>query len=210
MKIQTEKTLYIIGGANGSGKSTAESIFFGGAGLNFVNADNIAESDDLMPTSTNTGRALFAQFDKNYTKHASFVYETTLSGKDYNSRISRAKKEGYSVELLYVFLPSVEINLERVGNRSKKGGHNVKEEVVRRRYKRSLANFDDVCKKATSWRVYDNSDETQQCRLIATGTGDDVNVVDETLYKRFIDCKAQAIEQVRAERLERAAKYASK
>lgn len=200
MEIQTKNTLYIIGGANGAGKSTAESIFFGESGLAFVNADNIASGNGFIPTCTKTGEALKAQFDGLYKTHASFIYETTLSGTDYNRRISRAKREGYSVELWYVFLPSVETNLERVQGRAENGGHNVQEEVVRRRYRRSLANFDDACHKATSWRVYDNSDATQQCRLIAMGAGDNVNVIDKVLYERFMVCKAKAITERLAEK----------
>ena len=217
MKIQTENTLYIIGGANGSGKSTAESMFFNGSGIAFVNADNIARENHLVPSSTETGKILFEELDQVFSAHASFVYETTLSGKYYSKLIRRAKQEGYSIEFLYVFLPSVETNVKRVKKRYEQGGHNVKEEVVRRRYKKSFANFDDARKKSTSWRVYDNSDDKQKCRLVATGTGDDVNVVDEELYQQFMDCKAQAIqeclddiEQARVERLERAAKIASK
>lgn len=217
MKIQTENTLYIIGGANGSGKSTAESMFFDGSGITFVNADNIASDNHLLPSSTETGKILFEELDKVFSAHASFVYETTLSGKYCNKLMRRAKQEGYSIELLYVFLPSVETNIKRVKKRYEQGGHNVKEDVVRRRYTKSFVNFDDARKKSTSWRVYDNSDTEQKCRLVATGTGDDVNVVDETLYERFMECKAEAIkermadiERSRAERVERAAKYASK
>jgi len=217
MKIQTENTLYIIGGANGSGKSTAESMFFDGSGITFVNADNIAKENHFLPTSTETGKALFAEVDNLFSAHASFVYETTLSGNYHNKLINRAKREGYSIEFLYVFLPSVETNLKRVRGRVKNGGHNVKEEVVRRRYPKSFENFDEVRRKSTVWHLYDNSDEEQKCRLVATGTGDDVNVVDEELYQQFMDCKAQAIterladiEQARVERLERAAKIASK
>lgn len=217
MKIQTERTLYLIGGANGAGKSTVESMVFGESGITFVNADNIASENHLVPSSTETGKILFEELDLVFSAHASFVYETTLSGKYYNKLMRRAKQEGYSIEFLYVFLPSVETNIKRVKKRYEQGGHNVKEEVVRRRCKKSFANFDDACKKSNSWHVYDNSDTEHKCRLVATGTGDAVNIVDEELYARFMKCKERAVaehladvEQARVERLERAAKNLSK
>ena len=48
---------------------------------------------------------------------------------------------GYTVNLLFVYLPSPEMAVERVAKRVAAGGHNIPEEVVHRRYERALLNL---------------------------------------------------------------------
>jgi predicted ABC-type ATPase len=55
-------------------------------------------------------------------------------------------------------LPDVEIAIERVANRVTQGGHNVPEEVIRRRFAHGIANFERYKLLVDSWQLYDNSD----------------------------------------------------
>jgi predicted ABC-type ATPase len=209
MQIQTENVLYLIGGPNGSGKTTlVEQLFGKNPTVKFVNADNIAREHNLCPISSDTGRVLFDEMDAAFSSHASFIYETTLSGKSDNKIIKRAKDAGYSIEFFYVILSSVKQNIARVKSRYDKGGHNVPENVVVRRHKKSLFNFDTVYKQSDHWQVYDNAGA--ECTLFATGVHDVVNVVDEGLYNMFIQNKQHVIaeyladlERRRALRIER-------
>ena len=65
---------------------------------------------------------------------------------------------GYLVKLIFLSLPNVEIALERVATRVKQGGHNVPEEVIRRRFAYGIENFDRYKMLVDSWQLYDNSD----------------------------------------------------
>jgi predicted ABC-type ATPase len=65
---------------------------------------------------------------------------------------------GYAVKLIYLWLPSVEMALERVAQRVAQGGHAVPEHVVRRRFEAGWRNFNEVYKGLVdSWRLFDNS-----------------------------------------------------
>jgi len=59
---------------------------------------------------------------------------------------------------IFLSLPSVEIAIGRVKARVKQGGHNVPEDVIRRRFAAGLANFRRVFTPlADAWKLYDNS-----------------------------------------------------
>ena len=53
--------------------------------------------------------------------------------------------------------PYVEIAIERVANRVIQGGHNVPEEIIRRRYTHGIINFERYKVLVDSWQLYDNS-----------------------------------------------------
>ena len=88
----------------------------------------------------------------------SFSFETTLSGLTYAQMIPVWRSSGYLVKLIFLSLPNVEIALERVATRVKQGGHNVPEEVVRRRFAHGIQNFERYKVLVDSWQLYDNSD----------------------------------------------------
>ena len=91
-------------------------------------------------------------------KNESFAFETTFSGKGYVRKINEWKKQRYEIIVYYLQLPSVEFAIERVKLRVAKGGHNVSEQDIRRRFERSWNNFLTLYKPmADSWIVFDTS-----------------------------------------------------
>jgi predicted ABC-type ATPase len=95
----------------------------------------------------------------NYVKRGeSFSFETTLSGLTYAQMIPVWRSSGYLVKLIFLSLQNIEIALERVATRVKQGGHNVPEEVVRRRFTHGIQNFERYKVLVDSWQLYDNSD----------------------------------------------------
>ena len=87
----------------------------------------------------------------------SFAFETTLSGLTYAQMIPAWRLSGYAVELAFLSLPDVEMAIERVAMRVKQGGHNVPEDVIRRRFTHGIANFERYKLLVDSWQLYDNS-----------------------------------------------------
>jgi predicted ABC-type ATPase len=59
----------------------------------------------------------------------------------YATMLRKARAAGYEVRLCYLWLPDVRWSLRRVRQRVRKGGHDVPEEDVRRRFFPSLRNF---------------------------------------------------------------------
>ncbi len=88
----------------------------------------------------------------------SFAVETTFSGIDYSNRINNWKSAGYYIIVYYLKLQSVELAIERVKLRVSKGGHNIPEDVIKRRYERGWYNFQHTYKYlADVWTIFDNS-----------------------------------------------------
>jgi predicted ABC-type ATPase len=87
-----------------------------------------------------------------------FAFETTLAGRNYARSIPRWRSQGYRVTLYFLSLPTVEIALSRVAERVRQGGHDVPDDVVRRRFASGLENFESLYKPLVDkWLLYDNS-----------------------------------------------------
>ena len=160
-----EKKIVIIAGPNGAGKTTFAREFLpkeAGCPL-FVNADMIAEGiSPFIPeeASFRAGRLMLEEIHAHLRRNESFAFETTLSGKTYAQMIPEWQRSGYMVKLIFLSLPDVNIAIERVRGRVQQGGHNVPEEVIRRRYEKGWHNFQYLYKElASSWILYDNSGE---------------------------------------------------
>jgi predicted ABC-type ATPase len=120
-------------------------------------------------SAIDAGREVLVNSNKLLVAHQSFLVETTLSGNTYLRMMSRAKAAGYLVRLIYVGTDDVSINLQRVRQRVKNGGHDVPEEDQLRRYPRSLANFKRAFALADEALVFDNSTRRGHVRLAEKG-----------------------------------------
>src|SRR5207302_8047759 len=99
----------------------------------------------------------------------SFAIETTLAGKTYLRMMLDARKRGFEIVLVYIGTEDVEINLGRIRNRVLAGGHDVPEEDVRRRYKRSYQNLPIAIKRADHSILFDNSTEDGYRLIVILG-----------------------------------------
>ena len=111
---------------------------------NFVNADLIAAG--VSPLSPDrewlaAGRLFLREIDRYIQAREDFAFETTLSGRSYLRLIRQLLTDGWQVELYYLWLPSVEMSVERVAERVAHGGHDIPRESINRRYPRSIANL---------------------------------------------------------------------
>jgi len=101
-----------------------------------------------------------------------FAFESTLAGRSAHRLLTRLVEFGYNVHIFYLWLPSPSLFVARVRNRVEGGGHDVPEEVIRRRFWKSLINFDRLYRPvATTWRLYDSSNAIADRTLIAHGIG---------------------------------------
>ena len=158
-----EKKLYIIGGCNGAGKTTASFNILPEL-LNckeFVNADEIARGlSPFQPekVSIEAGRLMLTRIDELIQSNQDFSFETTLSTRSFIKTIDRAKSTGYFVTLIFFWLESVELAKDRVKKRVSEGGHHIEEEVIKRRYKLGIKNlFNLYADKVDSLLIFDNS-----------------------------------------------------
>jgi len=156
--------IYIIAGCNGAGKTTcAFSILPDILESNeFVNADLIAKGISPFNESSvsfEAGRIMLTRIKELMFLKKDFVFETTLSTISYVKLIKEAKAHGYTIHLFYFWLKSYELAVKRVKRRVEKGGHNIPEDIIIRRYNKSLVNlnthFLDLADGAI---IFDNSE----------------------------------------------------
>ena len=149
----TAPELLVYAGPNGSGKSTVTKAF--PVVGEYINADDIKKCekcDDLQAAKIAT--ALRENF---LNKRMDFTFETVLSTDRNVDLLKRAKQFGYKIFVVFVLTCDVEINIARVQERVKNGGHGVPVEKIKSRYYKSLANIKPLLNIADSMKVIDNS-----------------------------------------------------
>lgn len=188
----TAPSVIVLGGPNGSGKSTAAVRLLRDElrVMEFVNADQIAQGlSAFRPEghAIEAGRVMLEQLQKLARTKECFAFESTLASRSFAPWLRTLKQElGYEFRLVYVCLPRVELNIERVAARFALGGHSVPEETIRRRYLRSIKNlFELYMPLADRWEIFDNTEQTG-LRLIASGvTGGEPLIEDRKWWSEF-------------------------
>lgn len=185
-----EKNLYIIAGCNGAGKTTASYTILPEIieCKEFVNADEIAKGlSPFQPekVSFEAGRIMLKRIDELLNENESFAFETTLSTKSYKNKVLSAKKNAYTVTLLFFWLNNVELAKERVKTRVKEGGHNIPNEVIERRYVKGIKNLFNIYMDIVNGAlIFDNSYGKHE--LIAQKIESEVIILNLEKYNRLV------------------------
>ncbi len=184
-----QKEVYIVGGPNGSGKTTFVKQFLPNYVnvRNFVNADDIAvglSPFDYSTMNITSGKLMIGLIDKYKEKGEPFGFETTLAGKRWVKMIKELNDAGYMIFIYFLDLASVDLAVSRVKFRVESGGHNIPEETIRRRYSRSRHNFWYNYKNmAHKWYLFNNSGKTPE--LVANGIKGEVKIIDQKYFDGF-------------------------
>ena len=184
-------SLYIVAGPNGSGKTTFARTFLPEFAqcTQFVNADLIAGG--LSPFSPETevlhaGRLLLEQIRLLAGKRREFGFETTLSGVTHLSLLRRLRSQGYRIHLFFLWVPTVEIAVARIADRVRRGGHDIPEPVVRRRFQKGIRHLFKLYRPLLdAWTLIDNSGATP--RLIAREESHALRVIDQKLFAKITE-----------------------
>ncbi|MFA5443784.1 MAG: zeta toxin family protein [Bacteroidales bacterium] len=168
-------TMYVISGCNGAGKTTASYTILSEVlqCRDFVNSDEIARGIspfDLSHAAIDAGRVMLKRIKELTDTKEDFAFETTLAVRSYASLIEKTKKKGYEIMLVYFWLNSPDLAVERVQNRVIAGGHSIPENVIRRRYWSGMRNlFNIYMPLSDRWLLINNSETPSS--LIAEGSG---------------------------------------
>ena len=181
--------LYIISGCNGSGKTTASYTLLPDL-LNcreFVNSDEFAKSFspfDPGAASVTASRYMLMKINYLLDRKADFAVETTLATRSLLQIVLQAQKLGYESTVLYFWLNSPELAIERVRDRVASGGHNIPDAVVRRRYVMGLQYlFDVYIPVIDRWILADNS--KPPFSVVAEGSRDVIYIKDNEKYQQI-------------------------
>ena len=184
------KNLYIISGCNGAGKTTASYSVLPKMldCLEFVNADEIAKGlSPFNPESVaiEAGRLMLQRIKDLLAKDETFAIETTLATKSYINLVRRAQAKGYQVIVLFFWLRTPELALQRVAERVANGGHNIPDDIVRRRYVVGISNlFRMFIPEVDFWNIYDNS-QNPRIQIALGGRRADTTVFNHALYQEI-------------------------
>lgn len=160
--------IYLIGGANGSGKTTTAKRVLPNSlkVIEYVNADEIAAGISMFnPESVAilAGRLMLERLETLSQSGCDFAFETRLAARNFANFLRKSKLRVYTINLIFFWLQSPELAIERVRRRVESGGHNIPEDVIRRRYKRGIKNlFELYIPLCDNWVIYDNSKATSQ------------------------------------------------
>ena len=164
MNMDSKKQLYIISGCNGAGKTTASYTVLPDVleCKEFVNADEIARGlSPFNPESMaiEAGRLMLQRINELLRNQQNFSIETTLATRSYTRLVHRAQEQGYKVNLIYFWLSSPDLAIQRVAQRVRNGGHDIPKEVVLRRYQAGIDNFFNIYMPCVDyWLLADNSE----------------------------------------------------
>lgn len=156
MKIYT-----IIGGVNGVGKSSFTGILKeqrSDLGI-LIDVDKITA--ELGGNALTGGKAALKKINECIEKGVSFTQETTLSGRRTAATAREVIEKGYRVRLYYIGLDSAEESLLRIANRVKRGGHDIPQGDVVRRFGERWEAVEKVLPYCDEAEFYDNDNGFQ-------------------------------------------------
>lgn len=188
MDIHQDKHIIIVGGANGSGKTTFAVSFLKQKKYIYISADEIAKElnpENFDSVRLKAGKLFFERIMIHLDKENNILIESTLSGIYIKRFMELFRKQDYKISIVYVFLDNTEICIERIKERVLKGGHHIPNEDVIRRYSRSIYNFWEIYKNnADNWILLYNSEEKFQ--EVALGQGDNFIINNSSLFNVFL------------------------
>ena len=180
-----EPRLILIGGANGSGKTTLAREYISVERLPYLGADQIAyelNPENVESVAIEAGRLFIHKIAESIERRQSFIVESTLSGLSLKKWVGKARENGYNVTVLFVYLDSPQICIERVALRVVKGGHLVPDKDIIRRYERSNHNFWNSYKSlANEWSLFNNGDSG--IIQVAASTDQGYTVLDKERFE---------------------------
>ena len=150
------KTYTIVAGVNGSGKSSLTGVLR----TEMTNLGKIVDVDKMIVRCCGNviegGKKSIELIDECLEKEICFTQETTLSGHRILNTVKKAIEKGYYIRLYYVGLNSVEESLVRIENRVKKGGHNIPDSDVKRRFNKRFEDLVTILQYCDEATFYDN------------------------------------------------------
>jgi predicted ABC-type ATPase len=158
--------IWVLAGTNGAGKSSIAGEMVRSQGADYFNPDEAARKilsanpgisqPDANSAAWHEGRRLL---ERAIAERLDFTFESTLGGNTIPALLERAAHAGIEIRVWYVGLSSPELHMARVRARVGKGGHDIPEPTIRKRFDASRRNLIQLLPRLTALRVYDNSVE---------------------------------------------------
>ncbi len=182
------KHLVVVGGPNGAGKTTFANAYLRLYPYSYLSADALAaELSPQQPSLARieAGREFSRKVRDAISRGEDLIIESTLSGRSVQHILKTARDRRYRISIIFVFLETAQTCVDRVQERVEKGGHDVPELDIRRRFHRSKENFWRIYRhQADEWHLFYNS--SQAFWQVASASANGYEVMDETLFSAFM------------------------
>jgi len=159
--------ILVLAGTNGAGKSSIGGAFLRQSGGQYFNPDEIARAirsaDPSLDAMAANGRAWVVGrglLEKAMRDRSDFAFETTLGGNTMTGLLLEAAQQAFEIRVWYAGLSSPDLHLARVAARVRRGGHDISEHDVRRRYDLSRHNLVVLLPHLQALQLWDNSAES--------------------------------------------------
>jgi predicted ABC-type ATPase len=163
--------IYVLAGVNGAGKSSIGGAMFRAQNADYYNPDEAARKIlaihrhlDLPTANAHAWEIGRALLEKAIAQNLEFAFETTLGGKTITSMLVSAAASGVEIYVWYSGLATVDLHLARVCSRVRRGGHDIPEADIRRRWDLSRENLIRLLPHLEGLRMFDNSKEGNPAR----------------------------------------------
>lgn len=192
--------VFLIGGPNGAGKTTASMVLLPKYldVFEFVNADDIARGvNPLNAASANiaAGRIMIDRIKDLIAGKKNFAFETTCAGHHHIATLNECRAAGYRLNLVFYWLPSAEMAVQRVKFRVRQGGHDIPEDTIRRRYVAGLRNLVNLYLPLVDTAlVLDNSNVPvgDEGQVIAEKVaGEDLQISDAAIWQQIMNTETK-------------------
>ncbi|MFM6010477.1 MAG: zeta toxin family protein [Dolichospermum sp.] len=159
-----------------SSSCKVRSSFNIAAGISPFNSESVAME---------AGKLMLQRLENLVNDKSDFAFETTLAARNFARFIRECKNQDYIINLIYFWLESPELAISRVGRRVASGGHNIPENIIRRRYERGRRNLTDLyLPLCDTWIVYNNSGNEPQ--LVAeSGINQEVIIYEYGIWNQI-------------------------
>jgi predicted ABC-type ATPase len=165
--------LYIIAGPNGIGKTTC-AFDITPQNIPIISSDEIAKqvkAAELVKTNTQeySNREAQLLLQQHMDKKATFAIETNLSDDETWKFLKGIKKWGYLLHLVYLCTDDLDLLNSRIYERSLRGEHFVRPDIVEERYFLSLKLLNHYFTIPDIIQLIDNSETLRPVALIKEG-----------------------------------------
>ena len=154
----------MLAGGNGAGKTTFYQTRLAHTGLPFVNADNIAQAENV--DSYEAARIAEQQRTRYLKDGISFCFETVFSHPSKIDFIAHALALDYRIHLIVIHLDDPALHAARVTQRVGEGGHPVPPDKIVERIPRTLRNISQAIPLCHEVLALDNSNDTDPYRPV--------------------------------------------
>ena len=113
-----------------------------------------------------------------------FGFETVGSHQSKVEFLEQLKHAGYIIGILFISTDDPKINVDRVKERYRNGGHDVPPEKVMTRYERTMSLLPDYIRVADFLAAYDNSEDHERGdgegpKLLLVKRGEDIAITKQ-------------------------------